>query len=50
MTYRQIGAEPHKACCHTEDRPGCLHCANHLRVIERDSQVGQTVKTSEGER
>ena len=46
MTFTQIGATPHKACCHTQDRPGCPHCANYASVIAGGSQGGRTVQTS----
>ena len=34
MTASQIGAQPHKPCCHVGTREGCLHCA-HAATGER---------------
>lgn len=44
MTYQQIGAFPHKACCHTENRPGCLHCAADVEI--RAGQSSGTIKSN----
>lgn len=49
MTYQQIGAFPHKPCCHVGERAGCLHCANDARVREDQGKSG-TIKTSDGGR
>lgn len=51
MTYAQIGATPHKPCCHTAAREGCIHCA-HSESVEADFRAPSsgTIKTSEASR
>lgn len=44
MTYAQIGGQPHKPCCHVDNRASCHICANFPAIVAPKS-VPNAVRT-----